>query len=74
MKLISNWKSAWRMLSVQISILAGAVLMLEDDLPMIREVLPEGWIKWVLLAIPIARVISQGIPDEVKHAEHGDSR
>lgn len=74
MKLISNWKSAWRMLSVQISILAGAVLMLEDDLPMLREVLPEGWIKWDLLAIPIARVISQGIPDEVKHAEDGGSR
>lgn len=58
-KLIDDWKDSWKFLSVQ---LATALALLDtayEYLPAVQTYLPEGWVKWIALAIIVGRVIKQ---------------
>jgi len=58
-KLIDDWKDSWKFLSVQ---LAAALALLDtayEYLPAVQTYLPKGWVKWIALAIIVARVIKQ---------------
>ena len=58
-KLIEDWKQSWKFLSVQ---LAAAMALLDiayEYLPTVQSYLPEGWVKWMALAIIVARIIKQ---------------
>lgn len=58
-KLIDDWKDSWKFLSIQ---LAAALALLDtayEYLPAVQSYLPEGWVKWIALAIIVGRVINQ---------------
>ncbi len=58
-KLIDDWKDSWKFLSIQ---LAAALALLDtayEYLPAVQSYLPEGWVKWIALAIIVGRVIKQ---------------
>lgn len=57
MRLIPDWREAWRFLSVQLA--AGTALLATayDYLPAVREYLPEGWVKWAAILVIAARVL-----------------
>lgn len=58
-KLVDDWKDSWKFLSVQ---LAAALALLDtayEYLPAAQTYLPEGWVKWLALAIIVGRVIKQ---------------
>lgn len=57
--LVDDWKDSWKFLSVQ---LAAALALLDtayEYLPAVQMYLPEGWVKWLALAIIVGRVIKQ---------------
>lgn len=68
MKLIENWRSAWRMLSVQAAALLGIVAAAYEYLPALQAYLPEGWVKYAALLVILARVVKQ----ESLHADGKD--
>ena len=58
-ELIDDWKDSWKFLSVQ---LAAALALLDtayEYLPAVQTYLPEGWVKWLALAIIVGRIIKQ---------------
>ena len=65
MKLISNWRRAHRMLSVQAMAMAGAVqgawAATPDDL---KSGIPANWVHWLCLALLVlgiaGRLVDQG--------------
>lgn len=59
LKLIPNWRKAYRMLSVQAAALLALVAAAYDHLPVLHTYLPEGWVKWAALAVIAARIIKQ---------------
>lgn len=59
MKLIENWKRAYRYLSVQATALLALVAMAYEYLPAVRDYLPEGWVKYAALVVIVARIIQQ---------------
>ncbi len=44
MKLIPDWRSAWRFLSVQLAAATALLATAYDYLPAVRSYLPEGWV------------------------------
>ncbi len=63
MKLIPDWRQAWRFLSVQFAAAIALLATAYDFLPVIRDYVPEGWVKWAALAIIAGRVLHQSVPD-----------
>jgi len=61
MKLIEDWKQAWKFFSVQIAAVISLMGFAYDYLPAMQQYLPEGWVKWAALAIIAGRVIDQKI-------------
>lgn len=64
MKLIPNWRRAWRMLSVQAFALAGSLQLLWLELPPeVKAELPATLVHWVTLAVAVfgavGRVVDQ---------------
>lgn len=57
--LIQNWRSAWRMLSVQAAALLAIVAAAYEHLPALQTYLPEGWAKYAALLVIAARVVKQ---------------
>lgn len=61
MKLVSNWKSAWKWLSMQFIALA---LLWQSLPPEASAVIPEPWNGWVTLVLLVlaglGRMIDQG--------------
>lgn len=58
-ELIDDWKESWKFLSVQ---LAAALALLDtayEYLPAVQAYLPEGWVKWLALAVIAGRIIKQ---------------
>lgn len=57
--LIDDWKRAWKFLSLW---LAGALIFIDsamEYLPVIKQYLPDGWVKYVAAAIIVARLVNQ---------------
>ena len=63
MKLIPDWRQAWRFLSVQLAAAIALLAAAYDYLPAIRTYVPEGWVKWAALLIIASRVLHQSVPD-----------
>jgi len=57
--LIDDWKQAWKFLSVWLALIMMGLDVAGDSLPMIKEYLPDGWVKYAAGAIILARVIKQ---------------
>lgn len=57
--LVDNWKNAWKWLSIQLAALLVIMDVLAQNLPAVAAYLPEGWVKWLGIAIIVARVINQ---------------
>lgn len=57
--LIDDVKSAWRYLSVQLAALLALVASLWPFFPEMQQYLDPAWVKYVALAILVARVIRQ---------------
>ena len=64
-KVIPQWRGAWKMYSVWVMCLLGGLGALADWLPLLREYLP-GWLYLSLICVGIAsRLITQfGDDDE----------
>lgn len=62
MKLIENWKQAWRLRSVQLAGLLVFVDFTYEYLPVMQMYLPEAWVRWTGLAIIVARIVRQRMP------------
>lgn len=58
-KPIEDWQRAWRLLSVQLAALLAALDVAYDYLPAVQQYLPDGWVRWLALAIIAGRVIQQ---------------
>lgn len=68
MRLIDNWRQAWRMFSVQAMALAGAIqtawiLMPPEQ----RASLPEHVAPWVSLALLVLGIIGRFVKQETVH-------
>ena len=64
MKLIENWKQAGKFWTVKI---AGVMILLDfayEYLPIAQYYLPESWVRWVGLALIVARILRQQLPSE----------
>lgn len=59
LNLIDGWGDAYKLFSVQLAALLIALDMGYEHLPVLQTYLPEGWVKWVAMAIIVARVIRQ---------------
>lgn len=58
-RLIENWREAYRFLSVQLAALLAVLSLAYDYLPAVQQYLPEGWVKWLALAIIVGRLLQQ---------------
>lgn len=59
-KLIPNWKKAWKFACVWVAALTGFVEILYRNMVEVQQFLPEGWITYATIAVVIARVLDQG--------------
>lgn len=57
--MIENWKQAWRMYTVHIYLLAGALAGLEQCLPALEGVIPPGTYAGLMILGIVARLIRQ---------------
>ena len=64
MKLIPDWRQAWRYLSIQLAAATALLAAAYDYLPAVRDYLPEGWVKWAAIVIIAARVVHQSTPEQ----------
>lgn len=60
-KLIENWKQCHKFLTVQLSVLLAMIATAYEYLPMMKDYLPEGWVKYAFIAVIVARIINQSI-------------
>lgn len=67
MKLIPDWKSAWKFWSIRISAIIVAISLLDPFLPELKTHLPEQWYAILAVAVIVSRVIAQ-----VKDKENDD--
>lgn len=58
-KLIENWKHSWKFMSVQLAAVLALLDIAYEYLPAVQSYLPEGWVKWIALAIIVARIVKQ---------------
>lgn len=59
MRLIPDWRKAYRMMSVQAAIVLSLLATAYEYLPALQGYLPEGWMKWAALVVIVARLIQQ---------------
>jgi hypothetical protein len=59
MKLIPEWKQAYKYLSIQLATLLAIISAAYEYMPMLQSYLPDGWVKWFALVIIVARLIQQ---------------
>jgi hypothetical protein len=57
--IIENWKSAYRMHSVQLASALALVAGLEPFIPQLAAMLPDGWASFAAVLIIVARLASQ---------------
>ena len=72
MKLISDdARHWWKLLSVQVAVLAAAADVLQDHVDYLKEILPEGWTRYVFVLIVLARLVHQTLDaSESGHMGH----
>lgn len=58
LRLVPDWRHAWRFLSVQLAAVIALLATAYDYLPAIRDYVPEGWVKWAAILIIAARVMN----------------
>lgn len=59
LRLIENWREAHKFLSVQLATLLVLISSAYDYLPAVQQYLPPGWVKWMAVAILVARLVQQ---------------
>lgn len=59
MKLINNFKGAWKFFSVQVAALIIFIGLLEPYMPELKELLPHDWYIFASICVILARVIKQ---------------
>lgn len=73
MKLIANWRKAWRMYSIQLSALIVALASLETFLPQLQPLVPPKVYAGIGLAVIVARIVQQAkVAVESSHADPKD--
>lgn len=66
-RLIKDWRDAWKFGSVRWALLLGGIAALEPHLPALSAYLPEHWVSMLALAIVVARVtLVLFKPEEIK--------
>ena len=58
-QLVDDWQQSWKFLSVQLTTILVVLQVLEENMPAVQQYLPEGWVKYVGLAILIGRLVRQ---------------
>ncbi len=71
-KLVDDWKQSWKFLSVQLASALVVLEVLQENMPALQQYLPEGWVKYIGLAIVIGRIIQQGNVTPVKSAAQSE--
>lgn len=59
MKLVTNWRQAWRMYSMQLSALIVVLATLETFLPQLQPLLPPKLYAGLGVAVMVARILQQ---------------
>lgn len=60
MRLVSDWRSAWRWFSVQALALVALLPVIWAELPPdLREWVPEAWRPWIVAAIAAAGLVGR---------------
>lgn len=59
LKLIPDWRQAYKFLSVQLALLIVILGGLQEFLPELKEILPEHWYQWIAGAAILGRVLAQ---------------
>lgn len=59
MKLVKNWRQAWRMYSVQLSALIVVLATMETFLPQLQTLLPPKVYAGLGVAVMVARILQQ---------------
>lgn len=59
LELIPDWRKAYKFFSVQLALILIIVDVLQTHLPTLQSYLPEGWVKWISLAIILGRILQQ---------------
>lgn len=67
LKLIEDWKSAYKFLTVWLAVALGLLATAFEYLPAIQSYFPEGWVKWFALLIIIGRILKQNIDERGKN-------
>ncbi len=57
--LVDNWKDAWKWMSVQLAAALALLDLAYEYLPAVQTYLPEGWVKWLAMAIIVGRLLNQ---------------
>lgn len=74
LKLIPEWKDAWKFISVQLASLLVFLDVAYEYLPAVQAYFPEGWVKWVALAIVLGRIVKQRHPELQQEPQNGSAR
>lgn len=68
MRLVRNWREAWKWHSAQILALIAVLPAIWAELPLeIKALIPEAWLPWVLAGVALAGVIGR-LRDQSKGA------
>lgn len=59
LKLIPDWKQAYKFLSVQVAMLIVLLAGLQEVLPDLKEHLPAQWYAGLAVLVAVARVLAQ---------------
>lgn len=60
-KLIPDWKEAWKFFSVQLAFVMLFLDILQSNMPELQPFLPDKWVSCISLAIIVTRLIHQNV-------------
>jgi hypothetical protein len=61
MTLTDNLKTSYKLFSVQAAALVGMLAAAYDYLPVMKDYLPDGWMKYAVILIIAARMVPQDL-------------
>ena len=59
LRFVPDWREAHRWISVQLAALITLLSIAYDYIPIVRENMPEGWVKYAVPLILLGRIINQ---------------